>query len=52
MSKKQTLCVFQNLEILYDGWPDISQIPLDLKPYAEIRIELSLCNDILQAGVL
>ena len=32
------------------GWPDISQIPLDLKPYAEIRSELSLCNDILLRG--
>ena len=32
------------------GWPDISQIPPDLKPYAEIRSELTLCNDILLRG--
>ena len=29
------------------GWPDISQIPSDLKLYAEICHELTLCNDIL-----
>jgi len=33
-----------------DGWPDISDVSADLKPYSEICSELTICNDILLRG--
>ena len=31
-------------------WPDATDVPPNLKPYSEVRSELTLCNDILLHG--
>ena len=31
-------------------WPDAADVPSNLKPYSEVRSELTLCNDILLRG--